>query len=309
MELIVEIVNKGRLARYFKFDQDRIAIGRGYTNDVIIADPFVCPEHLVVEQRDEGWLALDCSEKNGTVDPFTGDLIESKPIGYGDELLIGKTRLRFLSPDSPIEPTRSLHQLGGTLKTFTNAWGVTLLCFCLFGYVIAQNYLSNAFEFQIEKSLGKNVFVVLIPLFWAGAWALVGRVLHHETRYAAHAAVAVLALLALFVEDHLSQYLGYLVSSAMVTKVVAFGVTGFILAWLLSKNLAYATEVNRRKRLVIANVTSWSIIGIILLANISVKQEYSLQPEYMVSLNPPAFHLFVGESEVAFFEEAESLFK
>ena len=117
MELIVEIVNKGRFARYFKFDQQNIAIGRGYHNDVILADPFVCPEHLLLECSEDGWVAKDCSEKNGTIDPFTNEKIQTRAINYGDELLIGKTRLRFLSPESPIEPTRSLHQLGGALKT------------------------------------------------------------------------------------------------------------------------------------------------------------------------------------------------
>jgi len=309
MELVIEIRNKGSFPRYQRFNQPLIQIGRGFGNDIILADPYVCASHICLEVSAGEWTIRDLGEKNPVVYRRDKRPANKQIVHYGDEFLVGKTLIRILSTDSPVEPVRAISELGNMLRVFTSIPGVLLLFFGLLGLVVWQNYNSNAFEFSFEKSLGRNVFLLLGPIVWAGIWAILGRVLHHEGRFAAHATVSLLALAGFFIGDELAQYLGYLLSSKLVFDVIGFSLTGLLIAWLISKNLAYATELSNRMRLLTAYLFALSFVGLVVLINFSSDNSYSLKPSYISSLKPPSFNITRGVPQSQFLEEVDGIFQ
>ena len=48
--MIVELIDRsGHVRQSYSFDQNRVSIGRGYNNLIVINDPYMDAEHLTVE--------------------------------------------------------------------------------------------------------------------------------------------------------------------------------------------------------------------------------------------------------------------
>ncbi len=53
-KIIVEIFNShGVRQEYREFYEGAISIGRGYLNDIIVTDPYVSSEHIILRHDDE----------------------------------------------------------------------------------------------------------------------------------------------------------------------------------------------------------------------------------------------------------------
>ena len=56
-ELIVEIHDAHRrMPAYRHIARFPLSIGRGYNNDIILNDPYVAAEHLVIDTAEHGWV-------------------------------------------------------------------------------------------------------------------------------------------------------------------------------------------------------------------------------------------------------------
>lgn len=308
MEAVVEIINKGRMARYQVFDQTNIKVGRAYNNDVILADPYVCPLHMEFQWQDGHWKVVDRSEKNGTFEAKSGKPIDHSEVHFGDEFLLGKTKLKFLSVDSPIEPTWVMHRISGAIKWVSNSPGVMLLMVGFLGYLIWQAYIGSAFEFQLEQVLTKQLTIVFLPLVWAALWGLLGRVLHHDSRIFAHAAVSYLAVLMLFLKDEVIAWVGYILSSNWIMTAASLALTGGIVAWVLSKNMLFATEVNKNKRWLIAGFGACCLVMVLFLSAYSSLKQFHSAPVYNYALMPPVLNWRRGVTETQFLTDSRSIF-
>lgn len=69
-------------------------IGRDVNNTVVVGDRFASGEHAVLSFRGRTWYVEDSGSRNGTFVngvPVAG----VAPIGFGDEVIVGETRLRL----------------------------------------------------------------------------------------------------------------------------------------------------------------------------------------------------------------------
>jgi FHA domain len=90
-------------------------IGRSLAADVRFDDPTVSRRHALVVRQADGVRVLDDRSLNGVF--VNGSRIEWKVLEDGDEILVGRYRLRFLSigqPDGapPASTTTTLHRAG-----------------------------------------------------------------------------------------------------------------------------------------------------------------------------------------------------
>jgi len=69
-------------------------IGRDVNNSVVIDDTYVSAEHAVLTFRGRTWFVEDNDSTNGTW--VNGQRVSTYlPVGYGDELQIGRLRMRL----------------------------------------------------------------------------------------------------------------------------------------------------------------------------------------------------------------------
>lgn len=91
------------------FNRDRIRVGRAYSNDVIVDDLFVCPEHLFILCKEGKVYLKDLASKNGTQVNGTPKIHDKTvAVNSGDVISIGRTRFRVLLPNHPVESTKKM---------------------------------------------------------------------------------------------------------------------------------------------------------------------------------------------------------
>jgi predicted component of type VI protein secretion system len=73
---------------------DRLTVGKGEENDVVLDDTTVSRLHAVLEQFPAGWCVTDVGSSNGTF--LNGERIWAQQrLRHGDEVRVGRTRLLF----------------------------------------------------------------------------------------------------------------------------------------------------------------------------------------------------------------------
>ena len=77
-------------------DGARLTVGRGPSNDLVLADKTASRRHAVFERLAAGWSVADVGSTNGTT--VNGQYVDQpRPLFSGDEIVIGDTRLIYHS--------------------------------------------------------------------------------------------------------------------------------------------------------------------------------------------------------------------
>jgi hypothetical protein len=162
-------------------------IGRGLGCDVIVDDPYVAPEHVLLELQQDGRVHVrDLGTRNGTLlDGRAVSADAGSTIG-GGELVIGHTRLRVRSAAAPLAPERPLRR--DFLLRHRTLLAVASLAMC-FAFAAFQQW-----TFAPERLAQRMVIAVLAVMValapWVGAWSLVSRLATGAWRVRIHLAIA-----------------------------------------------------------------------------------------------------------------------
>ena len=110
MAVVIEILGwAGKSRKRFRVESDEVTVGRGYTNDIVLSDPHISPQHLRLNATDQGWAIEDLNSLNGVqVVCKRGDI--DGVFASGSEIKIGRTRLRIVATDHAVEQTKLLHR-------------------------------------------------------------------------------------------------------------------------------------------------------------------------------------------------------
>jgi pSer/pThr/pTyr-binding forkhead associated (FHA) protein len=79
-------------------DRDRLVIGRGRGVDLMIAEPTISRAHVALGREGGGIFVRDLGSTNGTL--VNGSRCERAPLRDGDEIQLGKLRLRVRLPSA-----------------------------------------------------------------------------------------------------------------------------------------------------------------------------------------------------------------
>jgi FHA domain len=93
--LLVIVASDGGPAAGTQYPLDAVnSIGRDVNNSIVIDDSFVSAEHALLTFRGRAWFVEDRGSTNGTW--VNGHRVATYlPLGYGDELQIGRIRMRL----------------------------------------------------------------------------------------------------------------------------------------------------------------------------------------------------------------------
>ncbi|HVE92824.1 MAG TPA: FHA domain-containing protein [Actinomycetota bacterium] len=85
-------------------DSDRVTLGSGPDNGIVLEDRKVSGLHAVVEKFAAGWCVRDLGSRNGTF--VNGErLFGDRRLRHGDEIVVGRTRLFLISPGAEPDDT------------------------------------------------------------------------------------------------------------------------------------------------------------------------------------------------------------
>ena len=308
MAVIIEVLGwGGRRRQYFKVDTDQVSIGRGYDNDIVLPDPHISANHLRLDAAGDGWAVTDLESMNGlqvTKNPSADECI----LASGSEIKLGRTRLRIVAENHPLDRTRLLHRLERDSSRLNrlSVW-LPLLLTVIVAQIIAV-YGGTVAEWEWKNAIPVILSAQLAIFFGALLWGLVGRLVKNEAHLLGQYSLILLASLVFTGCELVLSTLSYNFNSVLFGGAAQQLVAMSILLLLLSANLALATNLSSRAR--------WSgcaaFVGILVIVG-SVGQmkrwgEFSQFPQYSSTLDAPTLLVVNGQTSEEFLAEITPLF-
>lgn len=214
--LILELSQAGRAPlQYIKVERLPFTIGRGYDNDLILADDSLCARHLVLTQDEAGQpVAVNRSSVNGS--RINGQPLANQPhpITLPARLELGQYQLRLLDPAMSLPPAKS-NTAEHRLWQWGQRWPLAIVSLLLLLLLeLASSMTDLDFGRSWQNWLLSAVGVLLLPLALATLTGFINRLLRHQWHFALHLNLAAGAILLLAAGHLLLPSIDYLFSSS-----------------------------------------------------------------------------------------------
>jgi hypothetical protein len=308
--IFVEVLDRrGELLRRERLAELPYRIGRGYDNQLVLDDPYVCPSHAVVERTEDGGLALrDLDSLNG-VERLPGREREAwLPLAPGLEVKLGRSVLRFRDASHPTPAALRLRRRAPWLEWSLTHGGAGLLWAALLAGVLLLDVLrSSTEEIDWVEQATTTGGTVLVAALWAGAWALVGRLLGQHARFVAHFAIAVVALLAGMLQQRLFELGQFLFEPIDPVRIADDVGDGLVLGAAVFAHLRVLRVGRPARRALVAATLGLALLALELGMQYSEPTDWVAVLPYWSRLEPVPLGLLPVEPADAFFAEAKGL--
>ncbi|MCC6202897.1 MAG: FHA domain-containing protein [Gammaproteobacteria bacterium] len=279
--LILEIISRGRgQPQYRRIEQLPFRIGRGYDNDLILADATVSAAHLQFEQDDAGTvLVRNLSNENGTRLGKRKLGPEAEPLPLSASLQIGHTVLRVLRPDTPVPPAIRPHAVPGALTLFERLPFALLLLVLLFTVNCALTFLHRIGPLTLREALFSQAPQLLAPILLALMTGFIARLLLHHWRFGLQLTIACISFIALALAQELVYRISYYSSSDVVAELSNLLLAATVFTALFAWQLRAFSNLTRRRALGVALAISWPLLALVWIQNEVRTPDFIPQPD------------------------------
>ncbi len=312
--MIIEIVSKtGRSMELHAFHKNRVSIGRAYSNDLILQDPYMEAEHLeVFLEADSGCLYVqDRGSVNGThVLGSNKEIAADIPVTLkpGEILSLGKTHIRVVDEKQSIPSALKLSALEPLFTRLGNWWLTVVAIVILTGQTLLTAYWQNPHSEKLLRELVPVVFLVLLAVCYGTVWVMAARLNKGEGRFLFNANLLLLMLVVDTTFQMLKpvyQYnLGWLFSGKYLMMLLVFIITSLMFYISLTQTL------NARRWLAVGFA---SIVGFLFVLNDLTKvlfpPDFRQAPSYDMTLVAPPYQFRKPVSEEKFLLNVEDSYE
>jgi len=107
--IVVEVLDRrGRVRDRVRLSRLPAFVGRAYTNDVVLEDRFVSPQHCAIRETESGEMVVEDLDSLNGVKVLTGAPSGSLTVRSGDRFRVGETILRLVDGAHPVAPAEPL---------------------------------------------------------------------------------------------------------------------------------------------------------------------------------------------------------
>jgi hypothetical protein len=308
-KIIIEEINRlGHVIGRHKFDQLPIAIGRSYQNDLILSDPFVSPEHVIIRDTDGGWLVEDQNSENGVKLKLHSPGSRPDCLQSGDDIIMGRTRLRVFSSSHPVVATHLLPTKASLPQIIARPAIATTTVILVLVLLFLDAQLTAVKQIGMDKLLASSLPTFLFALAWAGIWSFVGRVIIHRASFLPHFIAALMLFMISMLMAIMSEYLTYNLNAELAATIIEFIIISVALAGLFYINLVNSTNISRRTIIATSYSVAWSILLVGLFLQYVNQPEFTASPEYPTELKAPFAKLVASTTADEFLKDSEKIF-
>ena len=240
-----ELGRRGTTLRRHPIHALPATVGRGYEADVYLADPYVDPLHLRIERADDeaGMILTDLTTTNGT--RVQGRVLAGPEYVQGPvRIRMGRTATRLVPAGVAVAPTlvESREPLFGVGRTKR---GVLMSAAVGVAVVTASLVLGTAEPWGAEVWLTNAFVAALMIALWAGAWAVVNRLVQGRSNFAGHCAVASVVFALWTIVGNALTWGQFLAPGHWVPEWLNWGVSLGLGTVLLHAHLALASRLKQ----------------------------------------------------------------
>lgn len=310
MELTIELVGRG--SRHFDLLQvsgERITLGRGFDNDIVLSDPHVCAQHAVIEENENGELLLkDLDSVNGTFTKKHQPVGKSCVVSSGDEFIIGKTHIRIYQRDHAVPPSIQLswvEQLAHMAGKSVFTGGV-----CLFVILMSVffQYTHEIKEFHTGRELITAVGVLLLITIWPASWMLFARAKKHDARFMAQLSATVVFIILFTLIQKSDEWLAFHFGASLWLDLISVSLYILLALLLIWLNYYLALFQTSRKRWSYSAALTVLLASFAYVASTFDNDRFNARPVYNTTLYPPSLTVYSAQSVDEYLQNAESIF-
>jgi hypothetical protein len=282
----IEILDpKGAASERIPIEAFPIRIGRAYTNQVILGDPYVCPAHVEIAPDERGRLiARDLDSINGLRAEPRDKPSATLEIQSGSQFRVGHTQLRYCGVDHPLTPTlvdRESKRMWVNSPYIAAIFGAAVfLLLCL------DAYLTTIERATVAAIVGEPLTTFAMLLIWAGLWALASRVIVSRFHFPQHVTIACGAIVGFFLLGFSAEWFEFLWPFIPVLWVAGLFGSAVVMAALVYGHLKFASTLQRRSRLWAALSVSTVIAGVSAISDYAGRSKFSNVMEFTGIVKP-----------------------
>ena len=310
MELIIEVPGRSNhVPELQKFKAEKISIGRGFDNDLVLSDPHVCAHHAVLEIDASGEVLLhDLGSVNGTFMHNHVAVEGSCRLKSGDDFYLGKTRIRVYRPDHAVPPSIRLswvEKLAHSANKPLIAGGLCLLAAMLSLYF---QYTSELAEFHLGREILGAIGILMVVALWPTAWAVFARFKKHDARFAAQLSATVLFVILISLLEKLDAWLAYLNGKNLFINGAMMAISTAMALVLIWFHYYLSIYLDTKKRWLYSGVMTALFAGVVYIGTTFDNGRFTGRPEYTDKIFPPSVSFYSTQSTEEFLKAAEGIF-
>ena len=303
----IEILDsKGGVVERIAVDGFPVTIGRAYSNQVILSDPFVCPLHLKIAQDEQGRVvASDLDSVNGFYPDSSNGRVTQSELQSGSQFRIGHTMLRYVSAEHPLAPT--LVDRAVKVSPLASPYAAAISAIVLVLLLCLDGYLSSVERVTVAQIISEPWVTVSMLATWAGMWALASRLVVSRFNFAQHVTIACLALLTISGLGEVAEWSEFFLPRIPMLWIAGVFGYGLVLAGLVYGHLGAASALRRRSRLWAAAAVSLVVVGTSAITDFAARSKFSTIMEYSGVVKPIDAAWVPATSVDEFFGSSEKL--
>lgn len=308
MAFVVEVVSRsGRLLERHRFASDSATVGRGYDNDLILADPYMEPRHARLFATGTG-VGLVVASANGRTLLGRTPVNDRIEFDSGSIVTLGHTRLRLLSSGHSVEPSLTLHFVDELFARLAEP-AIFALGFAIYISLAGLQAYTNTFrEVELTDFVVGLVQPLLAWLAYVCVWALVSRVFRHEPRFFYHCWAVLIYLVIGMIGGWIIQVIVFNTNDLQMEYWLTTALDGVALLVLLALNLRFAFQLSDHHRRLFATGLSLAVVGYSVLNEVADAPKVSMEPAYSSTTLPRSFLFRSGAAPEAFVNDAQVIF-
>lgn len=274
-----------------------VSLGRAYTNQLIIDDPYVCPTHAVIDRDEQGVIRVrDLGSVNGLYEGNGRKRVDSFVLTSGDRFRIGHTAIRYCEVVQAVAPTLyDRAERWQFLASPVTALGCGVLFFLA---AVMDNWLGSIERVGVADLIGEPLLTLVSVGAWAGLWSLVSRLVSARFHFLAHFSIASLAMLAFSSLTQAAEWSEFLWPALPILWSAGIFGVAVILAIQFFGHLRYASTLKIRLRLYAALAVVVLVVGLSLVFDRANRNKFSTVMGFNGILKPvPAAWIPAGTIE------------
>lgn len=220
-------------------NRSEILIGRGFINDIILGDAYVCDSHVKLSHKEGFWFIKDEGSLNG-IRNAKGDLLPQNQelrLRSGERYKIGHTYLKFFTADQQVKPTKFLNVSGDKANKYDNLKVTACMFLALLLSTLLYTYtMSSSDEAHIEFVVSLLGFLGF-SLLYAGLLSITGLIARTHAYFFYHLSLAFGYFMVTLFYEPISEVMFFYSEEVGINSMLGLFVTFGLLIYILRVSL------------------------------------------------------------------------
>jgi hypothetical protein len=183
-------------------------VGRGFSCDLHVDDPYVCEQHFDVLINDDNQIQIDDKQSVNGV-KVNDKLVQSATVTKDDIIIVGQSRFKVFVADEAIAPTKKLKPLDQYLERIAQKRLLVIFAVFFAAITALQQYVNTFSEIDVGSLVTKVLSLMLVVFIVPLVFGLLSMINKKEARLVTQINIAFIGFIFVFLLNIFSSFVGF----------------------------------------------------------------------------------------------------